>query len=374
MDIILFGCGVSGYEALCFLGEENVKCFCDNNPDVVQSKKFGKPVLSFMEMKSWRKSVIILCVKNRKDIYDMARQCEENGIYDYVAYELCKDSFSGGEEFLNYVNDPENRNSMRKKMWFARIKTLEMQVSFLKQHADIRSLKPATGWLRERQLDCVRTSAEFLTLIEPLEIHPFLCGGNLIGYVRHGGFVPWDDDIDFSLIRSEYEQFKEYCRTNLNEKEWCWEDMADHFSVWRCQNGVKGIGMDFFVLDYYAEDYPFEALLDCSRRVREKLMSAVSLKDKIRVFERAVTKNRQYTVPQSSRIYFGVDNTEMDYKYHKGYIPEEVLFPLKKVKWEGEKFWVPNQPEEFALYEFEDIWKFPEDVGIPRHFGTAINE
>lgn len=52
MDIILFGCGVSGYEALCFLGEENVKCFCDNNPDVVQSKKFGKPVLSFMEMKS----------------------------------------------------------------------------------------------------------------------------------------------------------------------------------------------------------------------------------------------------------------------------------------------------------------------------------
>lgn len=103
-------------------------------------------------------------------------------------------------------------------------------------------------------------------------------------------------------------------------------------------------------------------------------MSAVSLKDKIRVFERAVTKNRQYTVPQSSRIYFGVDNTEMDHKYHKGYIPEEVLFPLKKVKWEGEKFWVPNQPEEFALYEFEDIWKFPEDVGIPRHFGTAVNE
>lgn len=24
MDIILFGCGVSGYEALCFLGEEKV--------------------------------------------------------------------------------------------------------------------------------------------------------------------------------------------------------------------------------------------------------------------------------------------------------------------------------------------------------------
>ena len=43
MDIILFGCGVSGYEALCFLGEENVKCFCDITRMWYKAKSLANP-------------------------------------------------------------------------------------------------------------------------------------------------------------------------------------------------------------------------------------------------------------------------------------------------------------------------------------------
>lgn len=393
--IIIFGSGQIGHEALIFLGSKDIQCFCDNNPSLAGTEKWGKPVISFAQLKAeYGDAIILIAVAGRK-VYDIAEQCEENGVFDYLIYTFLRDALPklDGMQMISFLRDPLNRMKIRKDIYYKKAEELKKQVEYFKSHADIRHMKPARGELRYRQQQCVRVSTTFFKEIEKLEIKPILYGGNLIGYVRHGGFTPWDDDIDFTLIREEYERLKEYCKQHIyTENEWnekkavgkeiaagmeryYWTHWYDHFCIVEAGEDGYRTGVDFFPLEYYADHYSLAELRALADSLRAELICMETEEEKIQYMEEARAKNRENTAKESDHIYFAIDGTEMRHTYHRDhFIPKDVIFPLKKVLWEGEEFWVPNDPEEFLSYVYEDCQGFPDDVGISSHYNMCGEE
>ncbi len=86
--------------------------------------------------------------------------------------------------------------------------------------------------LRSVQLGLLEILIEFDRVCRENGIRYWLDSGTLLGAVRHGGFIPWDDDIDVCMFRKDYMRYRRVIMNKLKSPyKLCDADMLNNNSL-----------------------------------------------------------------------------------------------------------------------------------------------
>ncbi len=231
---------------------------------------------------------------------------------------------------------------------------------FLNKYVDIKTLPPAHGNLREVQIGDTWLLKIFHEVCKKNHLTYWLDYGTLLGAYRHGGFIPWDDDMDVAMPRKDYERAVKFLELELKQygiqaKEELNEPMA------RIGIGYKhnktGIWLDIFPVDDMNSSVP---AVSAKMEMRKKMIKyrKYYLKKRFKISREEMFSRRDEIMHLS----------EGDHKiwYHgqefcifQSIYDEKDIFPLTKVSFEQMEFWAPNNIEKYLKLTYGDYMKFP---------------
>ena len=221
-----------------------------------------------------------------------------------------------------------------------------------------------------------------------------LIGGSMLGAVRHKGFIPWDDDMDIGMLRSEYERFLEVCRTQLGESFDLQTNATDEHYVY---GFAKILLKDTYLVQYghektkhrkgiFVDIFPFDPIPDDSRqRTRQKRKNYLLIKMLDRKFTRksvrglsfkkqAVFKTLDFMnlfVSQRTLVRKLNDNMQKYqsgayvsnmsgyYGYDKETVPKKFMEEQIEVPFEDRRYWISKEYDSFLTLYYGDYMVLP---------------
>lgn len=351
---------------------------------------------AFALAQKWHKSISVTA--------DGWNEVSEFGVKkQYAPEQKFNDLFVTLEYIDSVLEKPDNdlQRLLNKKNVSAKKKTrsyyekTKKEVEMYLDKFDASKLPKATGDLRAHQLQLLDLVSSIKNILEDVGMHPILTGGNLLGAVRHGGFIPWDDDIDLDIIRSEYDSvldvLKEsclYCDTSTCKN---WTDYYKTIdSALRDSFGTRVCVRTFSGIKVYQGDSVKTALsvdilpLDCiAPKVSEQQFKDFWWQAKTALFKKCKNWGEAFTkmddivhnsgifAPISNRFYYGLGNHGFwNFKY-SGTRSSDILFPYRRIQFEGESFYAPNDIDGFLTPLYGNYMTLPTKIVISQHLTLA---
>lgn len=239
-----------------------------------------------------------------------------------------------------------------------RLKNLEKLISF---HFPVDKVPQATGKLRLLQEGNATLLALFAKKCRENNINFWLDYGTLLGAVRHKGFIPWDDDLDVSMTRQDFDELLK----KLPELFPASEGFSWKLHVF-LQITVDGtpLSLDIYPYHFYHEPLSAQNKVEIDAAITRFKKSVVlitplvnytdsEIQDKIakeiRNGKPALDSSESPAIFLSPAIEF-TKNTVLAY---------DDIFPLKQMSFEGVEYNVPNHSRQYLQFFYGDYMSYP---------------